>query len=180
MPSIIDFKKKFYGGTRQNRFVVEGVIPGNGSISRFHVQQTQIPDISTLGIEYNYFGRKAFYPGEKSYNIWSMVFVDDTNEIGNHWKKFTRWQNSINNHTTNRSFVIGNNSDYKAYNWRVKQLNLDGDESSPLKTFIMHGCWPKTVGNLNFSVQNRDKLVELKVDFVFDRIEIVGVTAPVS
>jgi hypothetical protein len=177
MPSIIDFKQKFYGGTRQNRFIVEGVIPGNGQISRYHVQRTQIPDISTLPIEYNYFGRKAYYPGEKSYNIWSMIFVDDTNLIGDHWKKFTNWQNTINAHTTNISFEIGSQADYKAYNWRVKQLNLDGEEDKPLKTFVMHGCWPKTVGDLNLSMQSRDKLVEMKVDFVFDWIEIVNVTS---
>jgi hypothetical protein len=169
---ISDFKNAFLGGTRQNRFYVEGTIPGgNGNLSKFHIKTTQIPSVTTLVTEYQYFGRKAFYPGEKQYGSWSMIVLDDVTENGNLWKKFNKWQNLINNHTSNNSIT---NTSYKANDWKIRHLNINGDESEDniLKTFILQGCWPKVIEPINFNMTNPNLLNQFTVIFVYDYLEI--------
>lgn len=173
--SISDFKSAFNGGTRSNRFLVSGVIPGNGVISKFHIATTLIPSMSSQRIEYNYFGRKAYYPGEKQYTPWSVMILDDTSADGNLWKKFSNWHNTINNHETNNSFLPTIASDYKANNWTVNHLNLNG-EANPHKSFIMHGCWPKTIEPIQFSMTSPNTLVKFSVVIMYDWIEMTGIT----
>lgn len=174
--SITDFKQKFNGGTRQNRFLVSGVIPYSGdSITKFHIIQTQIPQISTQTLEYNYFGRKAYYPGETQNQTWSIGVLDDTGS-GDLWKKFSNWHNRINNHVTNFSTVPTSTSDYKAYNWEIQHLQLNGDNTPPLKRFKMHGCWPRTIADINLNMANPNSINQFMVVFLFDWMEIGGVT----
>lgn len=173
--SISDFKNAFNGGTRVNRFMVEGVIPGNGVISKFHIQTTTIPPMSSQRIQYEYFGRKAYYPGEKQYGPWSVIILDDNGATQDLWKKFSNWHNKINNHVTNFSSIPTSLSDYKAYNWTVKHLDLNG-EINPLKTFTMHGCWPKTIEPIAFSMGSPNTLVKFSVLFIYDWIELAGIT----
>lgn len=175
--SITDFKGAFSGGTRQNRFKVTGQIPGNGDISIFHIRATQIPSLSTLPIEYNYFGRKAFYPGEKQYPTWSVAVIDDTTTNGNLWKKFSNWHNTINDHDSNNSFLVGPNSDYKAYGWKIHHLNLNGEQTDPLKGFVLNGCWPRTIMDMPFNMANPNTINQFTVVFVYDWIELDNISA---
>jgi hypothetical protein len=180
--SIDDFKSGFQGGTRQNRFFVEGVIPfGNGNLSKFHITTTQIPPTSTVATEYNYFGRKVYYPGEKQFSSWSFIVLDDTTTDGNLWKKFQSWQNTINNHQSNNSSIINANTTYKAYDWKIKHLNLNGSEESAdiLKTFILQGCWPKTIEPISLNMGNVNSLNRFSVVFIYDYIEISNISSTV-
>lgn len=172
--SIADFKSNFQGGTRENRFRVSGIIPGNGEFSTFHIRTTQIPTFSTTTIEYGYFGRKAFYPGEKQYQPWSVRIIDDTGQIQDLWKKFNRWQNKINDHKTNNSQLLTNQTSYKGYGWRVDHLDLNGDlgTGNIEKSFYMHGCWPKVVDSILLSMTNPNALNEFNVIFLYDWIEL--------
>lgn len=175
--TISDFKKAFNGGSRSNRFVVEGTIPfANKPITKFHIKTTALPSLSSQTTEYNYFGRKAYYPNESSYQTWSLKVLDDTGANQDLWKMFNVWSNRINNHLSNKSSILTKNSDYKAYNWKIKHLNLNGDERNPLKTVILHGCWPKSVMPMGFNMANTNALNEFDVVFVYDWIEIPGVT----
>ena len=176
--TIADFKAAFNGGTRANRFMVEGTIPyaqsGSNSISKFHIQTTTIPPMSSQRIQYEYFGRKGFYPGEKQYGPWSVIILDDT---GTHdlWKKFSVWHNKINDHNTNISTIPTTVTDYKAYNWTIKHLNLNGEED-PHKTFIMDGCWPRTIEPIQLNMGSPNTFVQFSVVFLFDSIRMPGIT----
>lgn len=175
--TISDFKRSFNGGTRSNRFVVEGIIPfANKPITKFHIKTTALPSLATQTTEYNYFGRKAYYPNEKSYQTWSLKVLDDTGPNEDLWKMFNTWQNKINNHLSNNSYILTKDNDYKAYNWKIKHLKLNGDEADPLKTVILHGCWPKSVLPMTLNMANTNALNEFDVVFVYDWIEISEVT----
>lgn len=169
---ISNFKTAFFGGTRQNRFVVTGDFPfeDNKSVSPFHIRATQMPPLATLTMEYNYFGRKAFYPGEKQYSAWSVAIIDDTPENYNMWKRFHYWQNQINVHTTN---ISSKPVDYKADSWTVTQLNLNGESTPALKTFKMYGVWPKTVMDMPLNMANPNTLNQFTVVLVYDTIELL-------
>jgi hypothetical protein len=172
--SLNAFKGNFDGGTRQNRFVVRGVIPfGNGQISSFHIRSTLIPTLQTSTISYDYLGRKSHFPGEKMYSTWSVAVLDDpTAQTYNLWRSFHRWQNTINNHLTNvpdPSLSGTATPAYKANGWEVKHLDLNGNT---LKTFVLNGCWPRSINEINFNMGRPNVLNTFNVVFVFDTIQI--------
>ena len=173
MPSISDFKVAFNGGTRENRYIISGKFPGSigDNISHFHVTATQIPTVSTLVMEYNYFGRKAYYPGEKQYGSWSIRILDDVNDgPGSNkdmWKKFSDWQNLINSHTRN---ISSPQNSYKVDTWKVQQLDLNGETA--IKEFGLYGCWPKTIEPIVFNMANPNTLNQFAVVLIYDQITL--------
>lgn len=200
MDPITNFKTKFNGGTRGNRFFIEGTIPSfsspinsissSSAFTKFHVRSTQIPQLSTKTLSYDYFGRKYHYPGEKDYGTWSFTVLDDNSTgDGNLWKKFHAWQNAINDNNQNISFkqTLNTNSTdsalYKATNWKIRHLNLNGEDDTTnpyLKTFIMHGCWPSSIQPISFSMSNPNVLNSFVVIMVYDYIELYSGTDKIT
>jgi hypothetical protein len=188
---ITDFKLNFNGGSRANRFYIEGDIPNfkaaggaspsGSAFTKFHVRSTMIPQLSTKTLSYDYFGRKYHYPGEKDYGTWSFTVLDDNSTgDGDLWKKFQQWQNAINTHHDNISFQGSSNltstsdsATYKAINWKINHLQLDGESVNSLKTFIMHGCWPTAIQPISFNMANPNSLNSFVVIVVYDYIELV-------
>jgi hypothetical protein len=180
-----NFKNNFVGGTRQNRFRVLGTFPSTSSqettstttsttstnLSEFHIRSTLIPTLQTSTVAYDFFGRKLNYPGEKLYSTWSVTVLDDTN-ANNLWTRFHNWQNNINNHVLNETKYVQNHSGYKT-KWTVQHLDLNGNI---LKTFILAGLWPRTVNEISFSHSRTNALNTFNVVFVYDTIEIPGIT----
>jgi hypothetical protein len=170
--SISGFKTNFDGGMRSNRFYIEGPIPGSGvgavnGFTPFHIRATQLPQLSTKTMSYDYFGRKYHYPGEKDYGTWSFTVLDDTGN-GDLWKKFHSWQNTINNNFSNLSSTLN----YKADNWRIHHLKLNGEDESH-KVFIMNGCWPTAIQPISFSMSNPNSLNMFNVIMVYDSIQLL-------
>lgn len=167
------FKNNFFGGTRSNRFLIEGNIPfsSGGKFGPFHVRSTIMPQVMSTTLSYDFFGRKFHYPGEKQYSTWVFTVLDDTGEY-DLWKSFQRWQNTINNNNTNVSNVLTSTSTYKADNWYIKHLDLN--ESTILKSFRLHGCWPAQVGQISLNMGQPNTFSTFQVMIVFDMMEISG------
>lgn len=175
--SIQDFKGAFNGGMRANRFSVEGIIPfSGGNLSKFHIRATQIPNLASTTVTYDYFGRKINYPGELQFTGWSVIVLDDVSENGNLWKKFNTWQNTINNHENNISTIETAENSYKAYGWKLHHLSLNGEETDPVKTFIMDGCWPKSIKEISLNMTNVNVLNAFSAVFIYDNIRVEQVT----
>lgn len=169
---LSQFKDNFSGGTRSNRFRVTGSFPTGGGFTDYHVRATTIPTVESKTISYDYFGRKYHYPGEKGYGTWSFTMWDDTDD-NNLWGQLQRWQNFINDHTDNTSAIAP--STYKADNWRIQHLDLN-DSGTPLKEYIMHGCWPAGIQPITLNMGNPNTLNSFNVIIVYDYIEITGIT----
>jgi hypothetical protein len=170
------FKTNFNGGSRANRFLVEGAIPlstgGNSRFTPFHIRSTILPQVMSTTLTYDFMGRKFHYPGEKQYSTWAFVVLDDSGN-NNLWGHFSRWQNRINDNNTNQSFLVTSpQTSYKADNWNIHQLNLNGDKK--LKTFVLHGCWPVQVGQINFNMASANTMNTFQVMIMFDTMEIRG------
>jgi hypothetical protein len=187
--ALSDFKINFVGGTRQNRFLVSGTFPDLAQTnttsttstttilpSYFHIRSTLIPTLQTSTISYDYFGRKHHYPGEKLYSTWSVSVLDDNpiavSASGNLWNKFHSWHNAINNHDDYTTQYPTQLDNYKA-DWTIQHLNLNG---IALKTFKLGGLWPRTINEISFNHSRPNVLNTFNVVFVYDTIEIVGVT----
>lgn len=175
-----EFKQRFQGGTRLNRFFVTGRIPYAGTnVSRFHVRATQIPQLQTTTLSYDYRGRKAHYPGEKTYSAWSISIIDDVGD-GNLWQSFQQWQNALNDHDENlvSNDVLNHDPDNFKSNWTVNHINLDGDETpnNILKQVVLYGCWPKVINPINFNMNRPNTVNMFDVVLIYDYISISNVT----
>ena len=173
---LIDFKDNFFGGTRSNRFRIDGNFPTGGGFTDFHVRSSTIPNISSKTLSYDYFGRKFHYPGEKEYGTWSFQAWDDTG-VNNIWGRLQKWHDTINDHDTNVSDTRA--SRYKANNWLIQHLNLNGEDSTKtpvLKEFRLYGCWPAGIQQVTLNMGNPNTLNSFNVIIVFDYLEIMNVT----
>jgi hypothetical protein len=56
-------------------------------------------------------------------------------------------------------------------------LNGSEKEADILKTFILQGCWPKTIEPIAFNMGNVNSLNRFSVIFVYDYIEIDGISS---
>jgi len=186
--SLNEFKTSFFGGTRQNRFLITGNFPtaannqqnqNNNPVSGtqyLHVRSTLIPTLQTSTISYDYFGRKYHYPGEKLYSTWSVSVMDDNPNLvasqNNLWRYFQIWHNNINNHQTNLTIFESNENAYKV-SWTVRHLDLNG---GVLKTFILNGLWPRSINEVSFNMARPNVINTFNVVFVYDTLSILGVT----
>jgi hypothetical protein len=157
---------------------VTGRIPFAGkNMSRFHVRATLIPQLQTQTLSYDYKGRKMHYPLEKAYSSWSMSIIDDDDPV-DLWAAFQKWQNELNEHerNTSNSNVVNHNPDNFKTTWTVQQLNLNGNESSPIKKFSLYGCWPKVINPINLNMNRPNTINVFDVVMLYDYITIDNVS----
>lgn len=171
------FKNGFNGGTRGNRFVVNGAIGTVAAADHtFHVASSFIPAVPQMVLEMNAFGRKLYIPGDREYVPWSIKVYDDHSTSGNDikkfWQAFTEWQERINEHDTNITAINFPHLDYKT-TWTVKQLDING--TNTLKEFKLIGCWPRSVGQIEFNMTRRNFLNTFPVVLAYDEILITDV-----
>jgi hypothetical protein len=167
-----DFKNTFFGGTRSNRFRIDGSFPTGGRFTDFHIRSATLPRVTSKTLSYDYFGRKFHYPGERDYGTWNITMWDD---VGNNnlWGRLNKWQNLINDHDKNQSSILPKR--YKSDNWRVQHLDLNGNDQ-PLKEYILHGCWPAGIQPVQMNMGSPNVLNSYTVMIVFDYMEIKNVT----
>jgi hypothetical protein len=182
---ITAFKETFNGGTRGNRFRVTGAIGDDPSDTHsFHIRSTFIPAVPQMVLEMNAFGRKLHIPGDREYGPWQVTIYDDieyssagnsntNNPPKNLWSLFSDWQESINSHAVNNTTIPAPYLNYKK-DWIVEHLDLNGS-SNPLKKFVLKGCWPSRVGDIDFNMTRRNFITTFSVVMIYDEIRIKDV-----
>ena len=166
-----DFKNNFFGGTRSNRFRIDGSFPTGGKFTDFHVRSATLPRVTSKTLSYDYFGRKFHYPGERDYGTWNITVWDDIG-TNNLWGQLNRWQNLINDHDDNKSALP---KKYKQNNWKIQHLDLNGNVK-PLKEYRLHGCWPASIQPMQMNMGSPNVLNSYTVMIVFDFMEIKNIT----
>jgi len=152
MPSIKNFINNFKGGTRKNRFRVNGSWPSNVpySVTTFHILSATLPP-SVLGmVTVPFRGRELNMAGDREYLPWDILILDDTGS-NNLWKSFQTWQKLINDHEDNIHNYGADDSfnNAKAF-WTVEHLDMNGNV---LKTINLNGCWPATITPIEFNMK---------------------------
>jgi hypothetical protein len=176
--SIDDFIQGFQGGTRTNRFIVEGSIgdanSNYGNFTAFHIRATNLPSAKMGIIPISYRGRVVNYPGDRTYDPWQIVVLDDTDST-NLYDSFHNWHNSINNHSTNISNGnIGTVDGYVNFgnDFTVTHLDVNGGQASGRK-FTLKNAWPIEVGPIALDIGQMDTLVTFAVTFVHTGYEVI-------
>jgi hypothetical protein len=181
---IDDFINGFKGGTRKNRFEVEGKFPVNTGGDAFlklkyHVLSASLPS-STLGIvNFPYRGRLIPYVGDRIYEPWDVLVLDDRGS--GLYKAFQAWSEKINNQETNThaygtndSWFQGNADAIQNNTWKIHQLNLAGVK---IKTITLRSCWPGFISPLQFNMADTG-FNSFAVRLNYNYINIDGVNLP--
>lgn len=177
---IEDFKGKFYGGTRKNRFKLSGAFPG-GAWNEFLVSAAALPQASVLTNVFDHRGRKLLVPGDRIYGSqpggtnWTVIVLDDNNQNANRlWRDLHAWSSGINGHESNTGTQITPNS-YKAPTWTIEQLNLNCYPIPGSRKINLVGCWPFMVGPIDLNMSLNDEYVTFNCTFVFDYYTVDGI-----
>lgn len=170
--SIIDFKQKFNGGTRANRFVVSplwptGINPPTND-STFKIVSASLPAVTINTIPIPYRGRLISYAGDRQYSPWTVGIYDDNNSEGL-WKAFQTWKERLDGHVTHT--VHENNYSYSKLQttWVMKQLSLNGE--NPIRRITLYKCWPSVVGEINLNM-GEVNFVAFSVTLTFDNLRV--------
>ena len=177
---IDDFINGFRGGTRKNRFKVEGTFPTGIPVSNekleYHVLSASLPN-STLGIvNFPYRGRLIPYVGDRTYEPWDILVLDDRG--AGLYKAFQAWSEKINNQELNTHAYGADDSWFQEgadaiqnSTWKINQLDLGG---TSIKTTTLRSCWPGFISPLQFNMADTG-FNSFAVRLNYNYISITGV-----
>ena len=179
--AISSFISGFRGGTRKNRFKVSGTFPEGVTDTKlnFHVLSASLPN-STLGIvNFPYRGRLIPYVGDRSYEPWDILVLDDRGADGL-YKKFVGWSESINSQANNThgmsggtdNWFSGSNALIQNGTWFIDQLDLD---EVSIKKVTLQGCWPGFISPLQFNMAETGfNSFAVRLNYNFIKIETIN------
>ena len=164
--SINDFKNNITGGgARSNRFEVVIEFPafagGSEEIRKtaFLTTSTSLPGSALGVIEQFYRGRVLKLAGDRTFEDWSVSFLNDTDFALR--DAFERWHNAINSYNTNTSSL---SPDDYLVTVSVHQLN-GADER--IKTYNLLNAFPSTIGTIELSQDSNNAVEQFDVSFSF-------------
>jgi hypothetical protein len=174
LPFIDSFRTAFKGGTRQNRFKVQGTIglPDNAKREfsgpdALLCKAAQFPP-STVGIiPVPFRGRITKIPGDRQYLEWPISILDDAR--GSIYKAFQEWSELINSHRLNQQSELWTDEVGRLTEWTVNHMDLEGNV---IKEVVLKNCWPVEVGSIDLTYDVLDTVVEFPVTIAYDYFEI--------
>jgi len=186
--NVGEFKSNFDGGSRSNRFLIQGDIGGNGDVNSIVVKAGSVPAV-TLGIlRVPFRGRVVKIPGDRTYEEWTFTVMDgftpgSGKPATEMHSKFLSWNAEFNEHEANvpgpnfgKGEVVDLNSATLFTDWSVVMLGLDGSEGRKIN---LHKCWPVVVSEIALSYDNADTISEYTVTMAYDYISGDGInTSP--
>ena len=176
--NVDQFKGAFDGGSRPNRFMVSGDIPGPqpGTISSLVVRAASMPAVNVGIMRVPFRGRIVKIPGDRTFDEWTITIYDTfsngDNNIANLRPLFMAWNNAFNIHESNIPHPLFADAktgklDYNTLfaDLYVSQISLSGNV---MRTVKLVNSWPTVVGELVLNFDSTDTLAEYSVTFAYD------------
>lgn len=170
MPSINNFRSVLLGVARPTLFqvIITGapVVNLNAEMFRLTCKSASLPEDEIGEIAEPFWGRKIYYPGDRSYSTWSTTLIGD-----NSWENYRRiadWHSKI-NHPSENVAVTTNALNYKA-DGRV--YVYDQTDQRRLEMTLV-GLWPTKLDSIDLNWDSTDQGIDLKVTWRFDYIQPV-------
>ena len=155
-------------GARPNQFYVDlslpqaliGAIP-NASLAesrmKFFIEATSIPEMTVGNTDLNFRGGQYKLPGDKTFGDWTFTVINDTDFLIR--DAFEYWNDLIVGNVDRDSAVEDDPLAYMS-NGTVAQLSRNGNT---LKTYLMTGVWPQTVGGIQLDMNSTDSIEKFDV-----------------
>lgn len=162
--SVNDFKAKFSGGARPNRFRVLISFPsyagGDTEQTSFMVKASSMPGVAFGEINVPFRGRQIPYPGDKTFEPWNVTVYNDV-DFGVR-DAIVAWTNGINDNESN-------SSDTPIDSWFtdivVEQLGLEEDQV--LKRYRLKSAYPQNVGEIALDNDSGDQIETFDCTFKY-------------
>jgi len=161
------------GGARPTLFHViisNPFAPAADLKTPFMVKAASIPSFTIGKIEIPYFGRKIAIPGDRVWEDWNTIVINDEDHVVK--DAIERWHNAMNAFRRNIATAGSNPANYKSQA-TVTQYGKDGSE---LRVYQINGIFPLYVQNIDLDWNANDLIEEFSVTWAYDEIEIVGGT----
>jgi hypothetical protein len=161
----------FLGGALAGAINAVAATVGGGnpaSQASFLCKASKIPQ-STLNVNQAYYmGRPFKYPGDRSFNDWSITCYND----GSYGlrKAFEAWMNILN---TNRTNTGANAMNQFMTDWTITPLTREGN---PITRYKMVGCWPTTISETTMDMAAQTEPSTFDVTIAYQYFEVEGVT----
>jgi hypothetical protein len=172
--SINDVKSRLpLGGARPTLFEVNITPRLNGgsditNIAPFMIQATTIPSSTVGQIEVPYFGRKFKIAGDRVFDAWSILVINDEDFKIRH--AMESWHNRINSLRGNLNTAGPSPTNYKE-DATVTQYSKQGQKIREYKFF---GMFPVEVSAIDLDWNATDTIETFGVTFVYDYFEVTN------
>jgi len=177
MRSLVDFRARLTGGgVRPNLFRVFMKFPVLSNpgyaddLIPFLVESSSLPLDKIGEIEVPYMGRKTYYPGDRTFDPWSINVICDENFAIR--DAFERWMSGINSHLGNlRDPLAAVPTGYET-DPVIQQLSkIDGP---PIKQYKMVGAFPTDLAAVEVDYGVNDTIAKFQVTLRYQWWEATG------
>ena len=177
MTTINDLKTQLRGGLRKNKYQIIFNPPGDFMTSEklnLLCKGSNLPDKVISVVEVFHYGRKYAMRGETTYNTsFDLTFYDDDNfnvrRIFDYW--LTLIDNSKKTVEASPAPSAFNEPNYQR-DFEIWQLDANQNR---VYGYIMHNCFPTTMGTVTYDDSETDSLVEFNVSFSYSEYEPITV-----
>ena len=166
---VDDFRGKMTGGgARANLFEVNVNFPaiagGDTELTNFMCRATSIPAMTTGVVEVPFRGRILKFPGDRTFESWTMTVYNDTNFTVR--DGFESWMNSMNTHVGNVGLVM-DNAGYGTFlsDITVSQLDQSGNT---VKRYTLRNAFPSTIAAIELSYDQTTEIEQFDVTIEYD------------
>jgi len=171
--SVSEFLSKVKQGAKNNLFLVSFQypqnlpgVPSDASLADVLCKAAALP-ASNLGvIEVPYRGRTVKIAGDRTFDTWTVTFINDRNFEIRH--SMEAWMESINSHEPNTAERYVPNFGAQGYlaDLKVKQLERDaGPTGSVLREYSLIGCFPTNISQIDLAYDSNDQIEDFTVEF---------------
>lgn len=160
----------FFGGAVSGLVNAVGALGGGNPSAQvsFLCKASKVPNAPLAVNNAFYMGRPFKYPGDKSFNPWSITCYNDGSYSLR--KAFETWMNLMN---TNRTNVGANAMNQYMTDWTVTPLTREGN---PIVTYKLVGCWPSTLSEITLDMAASTEPSTFEATIEYQYFEINGVT----
>lgn len=162
------------GGARNSLFQVQiqnPVDPAADLKVPFMVKASRLPADTVGVIEVPYFGRKIKQPGDRVFDEWEVIVINDEDFLVRN--AMEAWMSAINKHEENvRDFPDSSPLRLKSQ----AQINQYGKTGQLIRTYTFNGLWPSMITPIDVSWEDTDRIEEFAVTFQYDWWEVTGGT----
>lgn len=165
--TLNEFKSKVQDAARPNRFLLLFSSPKGGADSEtlsYLTKGAQIPGRTIGDIELNWQGMKAKIAGDPTFDDFTVTMIGDYDFKARN--TLEDWLKFIADQLTNERSHQG---EYKV-DANVQQLGRKGEVLAEWKLI---GFYPKTMDQIDLSMENNDQAAEFGVTFAYDYYEKV-------
>lgn len=158
------------GGARPNLFEVQVNFPAAAGVAgspalkfTFACQATNTPGFNVGSADAFYFGRRVSFAGDRTYDDWQVdVLNDEDFTVRN---AFESWSNRM-------ALIDHNTAQIEKFEgqpvYATALVRQYGKEGRIIKEWRLVNAWPMTVGAMDLSWQDNDRIQTFNVVFRYD------------